>query len=210
VGEERAGHAAEEGRNNEGGEFGFAGVDPHGIGRDFILAHGDNPAPKPRIDQIADGPEREDCPDGGPEERGLVADAEETRVQLDTAVRDAGNDVLFKMKIDPRVTRVGKFLRVTSLDELPQLLNVVLGDMSLVGPRPPLPAEVRGYEGLEHRRLAAKPGLTGLWQISGRSDLSWDESVSLDLQYLEQWSPVGDLLILLKTIPAVVRGRGAY
>jgi exopolysaccharide biosynthesis polyprenyl glycosylphosphotransferase len=142
--------------------------------------------------------------------RSMVADAEETRAQLETAVRDAGNDVLFKMKIDPRVTRVGKFLRATSLDELPQLLNVVLGHMSLVGPRPPLPAEVRGYEGLEHRRLAAKPGLTGLWQISGRSDLSWDESVSLDLQYVEQWSPVGDLLILLKTIPAVVRGRGAY
>jgi lipopolysaccharide/colanic/teichoic acid biosynthesis glycosyltransferase len=118
--------------------------------------------------------------------------------------------MLFKVREDPRVTRVGSVLRRYSLDELPQLLNVLSGDMSLVGPRPPLPAEVEGYTQEVKRRLLVKPGLTGLWQISGRSDLSWDDAVRLDLGYVDNWSLGLDLAILLRTGPAVVRGTGAY
>ena len=95
-------------------------------------------------------------------------------------------------------------------DELPQLFNIVAGQMSLVGPRPPLPSEVAKYQGHVHRRLLVKPGLTGLWQISGRSDLSWDESINLDLRYVENWSPFLDILILAKTLHAVTRSSGAY
>jgi len=142
--------------------------------------------------------------------RTMVQDAENIRTPLESLTPDAGNKVLFKMKSDPRVTPVGRILRGLSLDELPQLVNVFLGKMSLVGPRPPLPSEVATYEGGTHRRLAAKPGITGLWQISGRSDLDWDESVKLDLQYVENWSPIVDILILLKTLPAVLDGKGAY
>jgi lipopolysaccharide/colanic/teichoic acid biosynthesis glycosyltransferase len=101
-------------------------------------------------------------------------------------------------------------LRRYSLDELPQLVNVVAGDMSVVGPRPPLPAEVEHYGTDAHRRLLVKPGLTGLWQISGRSDLSWEEAVRLDLRYVENWSLVMDLVIIWKTVGAVLRGNGAY
>ncbi len=123
---------------------------------------------------------------------------------------DDGNGVLFKMRADPRVTRVGRILRRSSLDELPQLVNVLRGDMSLVGPRPPLAREVEKY-GIEmHRRFLVKPGLTGLWQISGRSDLSWDDSVRIDVRYVENWSLALDVMILWKTIGAVVRGSGAY
>ena len=118
--------------------------------------------------------------------------------------------LLFKIKCDPRVTRVGSFLRKYSLDELPQLINVARGDMSLVGPRPPLPREVARYEDHVHRRLMVKPGLTGLWQVSGRSDLTWDESVRLDLRYVENWSLALDVMIMWKTVFAVVRGSGAY
>jgi lipopolysaccharide/colanic/teichoic acid biosynthesis glycosyltransferase len=118
--------------------------------------------------------------------------------------------VLFKMRNDPRVTPVGRFLRKYSLDELPQLFNVLLGSMSLVGPRPPLPREVARYEEHVHRRLLVKPGLTGLWQVSGRSDLSWEESVRLDLRYVENWSLSEDLMILWKTARAVTAGSGAY
>jgi exopolysaccharide biosynthesis polyprenyl glycosylphosphotransferase len=118
--------------------------------------------------------------------------------------------VLFKIRRDPRVTPVGRWLRRFSLDELPQLFNVLGGSMSLVGPRPPLPAEVERYDTSIRRRLLVKPGLTGLWQISGRSDLSWEESVRLDLRYVENWSLALDLLILWKTASAVVRSRGAY
>ena len=118
--------------------------------------------------------------------------------------------VLFKMQSDPRVTKVGRLLRRYSLDELPQLVNVLRGDMSLVGPRPPLPAEVQRYEALASRRLHVRPGLTGLWQISGRSDLSWDDTVRLDLYYVDNWSMVQDLVILLKTLSAVIAARGAY
>jgi exopolysaccharide biosynthesis polyprenyl glycosylphosphotransferase len=117
---------------------------------------------------------------------------------------------LFKLRNDPRVTRVGRLLRKFSLDELPQLLNVIGGSMSLVGPRPPLPEEVAVYPDDARRRLAVRPGMTGLWQVSGRSDLSWDEAVRLDLQYVENWSLTLDLVIMLRTLSAVTRGAGAY
>lgn len=123
---------------------------------------------------------------------------------------DARGHVLFKVRTDPRVTRVGHFLRRHSLDELPQLWNVVAGSMSLVGPRPPLPEEVARYREDARRRLLVKPGMTGLWQVSGRADLSWDESVRLDLYYVENWSVALDALVLWKTFAAVMRGRGAY
>jgi exopolysaccharide biosynthesis polyprenyl glycosylphosphotransferase len=118
--------------------------------------------------------------------------------------------LMFKMRRDPRITRVGRFLRKWSLDELPQLFNVLLGHMSLVGPRPPLPAEVARYSGDVRRRLLVKPGMTGLWQVSGRSDLSWEDGIRLDLYYVENWSLAADLSILWKTTGAVLRGRGAY
>jgi exopolysaccharide biosynthesis polyprenyl glycosylphosphotransferase len=117
---------------------------------------------------------------------------------------------LFKMREDPRITRVGRFLRKYSLDELPQLVNVLRGQMSLVGPRPPLEKEVQQYAGHAHRRLMVKPGITGLWQVSGRSDLSWDETVRLDLTYVENWSLALDITVLFRTILTVVRGSGAY
>jgi exopolysaccharide biosynthesis polyprenyl glycosylphosphotransferase len=123
---------------------------------------------------------------------------------------DTGNVVMFKMRDDPRVTRAGRFLRRYSLDELPQLINVVKGDMSLVGPRPPLMSEVSGYGAEAHRRLLVRPGMTGPWQISGRSDLDWEETIRLDLYYVENWSIVGDMLILWKTFRAVVGTDGAY
>jgi lipopolysaccharide/colanic/teichoic acid biosynthesis glycosyltransferase len=126
------------------------------------------------------------------------------------AARNEGAGVLFKMKNDPRVTRVGRVIRKYSLDELPQLWNVFTGDMSLVGPRPPLPREVAAYENHVHRRLFIKPGLTGMWQISGRSDLSWDESVRLDLYYVENWSLTGDLIILWRTAKVLISPVGAY
>jgi exopolysaccharide biosynthesis polyprenyl glycosylphosphotransferase len=118
--------------------------------------------------------------------------------------------VLFKIREDPRVTRHGRWLRRYSIDELPQLWNVVTGDMSLVGPRPALPEEVERYDVDPRRRLAVKPGLTGLWQVSGRSDLSWPETVRLDVQYVDNWSLGLDLSILLRTIRAVLDHRGAY
>ncbi|NLG49352.1 MAG: undecaprenyl-phosphate glucose phosphotransferase [Chloroflexi bacterium] len=117
---------------------------------------------------------------------------------------------LFKMRNDPRRTRVGRFLRRTSLDELPQLWNVLQGQMSLIGPRPPLPSEVMEYEPWHLRRLEVSPGITGLWQVSGRSDLTFDEMVLLDIYYIENWSPLLDLRILIKTIPTVLLGSGAY
>jgi lipopolysaccharide/colanic/teichoic acid biosynthesis glycosyltransferase len=116
---------------------------------------------------------------------------------------------MFKIRLDPRVTRVGRLLRRYSLDEVPQLWNVLRGDMSLVGPRPPLPREVMAYKPEERERLAVTPGLTGLWQVSGRSDLSFAKCVELDLEYVRSWSLGGDLQILARTIPAVFRGNGA-
>jgi exopolysaccharide biosynthesis polyprenyl glycosylphosphotransferase len=124
--------------------------------------------------------------------------------------RNDGDGVLFKRRDDPRVTPVGRWLRRWSIDELPQLWNVVMGQMALVGPRPPLPSEVASYDPDVTRRLLVKPGLTGLWQVSGRSDLSWEETVRLDLYYVENWSLALDIQILLRTLRAVVAGRGAY
>lgn len=126
------------------------------------------------------------------------------------AHNEAADGLLFKIRADPRVTRVGRVLRRWSVDELPQLINVLIGSMSLVGPRPPLPSEVARYGNDTRRRLLVKPGLTGLWQISGRSDLSWEESVRLDLQYVENWSLVLDTVVLWKTARAVFRAHGAY
>ncbi|GAB2884844.1 sugar transferase [Nocardioides pacificus] len=123
---------------------------------------------------------------------------------------DEGAGLLFKMRTDPRVTRVGRVLRTYSLDELPQLVNVVRGEMSLVGPRPSLPQEAAAYDGDTHRRLAVKPGLTGLWQVSGRSDLPWEEAVRLDLSYVENWSLALDARIVWRTLGAVLSHRGAY
>lgn len=140
--------------------------------------------------------------------RSMVVDAESRKADLIDL--DEGNGVLFKMKNDPRVTRVGAVIRRFSLDELPQLWNIVRGDMSLVGPRPPLPEEVAGYSDDATRRLRVRPGLTGLWQVSGRSDLSWEESLRLDLRYVDNWSMALDLAIMWRTARAVVRGSGAY
>ncbi|MBM4520527.1 exopolysaccharide biosynthesis polyprenyl glycosylphosphotransferase [Rhodococcus hoagii] len=124
--------------------------------------------------------------------------------------QNEGAGVLFKMKDDPRITPVGKFLRKYSLDELPQFVNVLRREMSVVGPRPPLRREVEAYDGTVRRRMLVKPGLTGLWQVSGRSDLSWDETVRLDLSYVENWSMMQDVLIVGKTVRAVTAGSGAY
>ena len=140
--------------------------------------------------------------------RTMVVDAEERRAELLPSNDHDG--ILFKLRRDPRVTAIGEHLRRWSVDELPQLLNVLLGDMSLVGPRPALPAEAAQYAEHVRRRLAVKPGLTGLWQVSGRSDLSWEESVRLDLRYVENWSFALDLQIMWKTISALVRRSGAY
>ena len=121
-----------------------------------------------------------------------------------------GSGLLFKMRSDPRVTRVGKIIRRHSLDELPQLWNVFVGDMSLVGPRPPLPSEVQRYDDEVHRRLYLRPGLTGVWQISGRSTLSWDRSVELDLYYVENWTVLGDILIMVRTMRQLTHPVGAF
>jgi exopolysaccharide biosynthesis polyprenyl glycosylphosphotransferase len=140
--------------------------------------------------------------------RTMVVDAEQRKAEL-LATNEA-DGILFKLRNDPRVTSVGAHLRRWSVDELPQLINVFLGDMSLVGPRPALPDEAQKYAEHVHRRLVVKPGITGLWQVSGRSDLAWDESVRLDLRYVENWSFALDLQILWKTISVLVRRSGAY
>jgi exopolysaccharide biosynthesis polyprenyl glycosylphosphotransferase len=140
--------------------------------------------------------------------RTMVVDAERQKTLLADSNEAAG--VLFKMRRDPRVTRPGAWLRRWSIDELPQLINVLIGDMSLVGPRPALPAEAARYHGHMRRRLVVKPGITGLWQVSGRSDLSWADAVRLDLRYVENWSLALDLQVLWKTGSAVLRGNGAY
>ncbi|GHD89001.1 sugar transferase [Streptomyces naganishii] len=140
--------------------------------------------------------------------RTMVAGADRARDAL--ADRNEGAGLLFKLRRDPRVTRVGSVLRRYSVDELPQLFNVLTGSMSLVGPRPPLPEECAAYGPDIRRRLLVKPGLTGLWQISGRSDLPWEEAVRLDLRYVEDWSLALDTVILWKTLRAVLYGQGAY
>ena len=140
--------------------------------------------------------------------RTMVPDAEQRKSEL--AAYNEATGVLFKIRRDPRVTRPGAWLRRWSLDELPQLINVLIGDMSLVGPRPALPEEVASYGGHMRRRLVVKPGMTGLWQVSGRSDLSREEAERLDVYYVENWSLVLDLQVLWKTRSAVIRGSGAY
>lgn len=140
--------------------------------------------------------------------RTMCTDAEDRLAEL----RD-GNEadgVLFKMKDDPRITPTGRFLRKHSLDELPQLMNVLKGQMSIVGPRPPLPSEVEAYDVRTNRRLNVKPGITGLWQTQGRSDLPWDDGIYLDLMYIDHWSPLLDLVIMARTVRTVVRPAGAY
>ena len=142
--------------------------------------------------------------------RSMVVNADQLVVNLAEQNKHDEDHVLFKMENDPRVTPPGRVIRRYSIDELPQLVNVLRGEMSLVGPRPPLPSEVEQYTEDVRRRLAVRPGMTGLWQVSGRSDLSWEDSVRLDLYYVDNWSMVQDLAILLKTVRAVVSSRGAY
>ena len=140
--------------------------------------------------------------------RTMVVDAEKRLAAL--REKNESDGILFKMRRDPRITAVGAWLRKWSLDELPQLFNVLLGEMSLVGPRPALPDETAQYADHVRRRLVVKPGITGLWQVSGRSDLSWDETVRLDLRYVESWSLALDLQILWKTFSVLFEGSGAY
>jgi exopolysaccharide biosynthesis polyprenyl glycosylphosphotransferase len=140
--------------------------------------------------------------------RTMTTDADTRRQVLQSVDKTTGP--LFRIRSDPRVTRFGALLRRYSIDELPQLINVLAGHMSLVGPRPPMPDEVEAYGPDVRRRLLVKPGLTGLWQVSGRSDLAWDEAIRLDLRYVEDWSLALDILILWKTIRAVFSGDGAY
>ncbi|MFC4505347.1 MULTISPECIES: exopolysaccharide biosynthesis polyprenyl glycosylphosphotransferase [Streptomyces] len=140
--------------------------------------------------------------------RTMVVDADRLKDGLEAENENDGH--MFKMRRDPRVTPVGRVLRRYSLDELPQLFNILFGHMSLVGPRPPLPEEVVKYNGIEMRRLNVRPGLTGPWQISGRSDLSWRETVALDLRYVDNWSLGGDVSVMARTVRAVLDGQGAY
>ena len=141
--------------------------------------------------------------------RSMYVDAEARKAAL-MAQNESKDGVIFKMKNDPRVTPVGRILRRTSLDELPQLFNVFIGDMSLVGPRPPVPSEVREYTLEDRKRLNVKPGITCIWQISGRSDIPFAQQVSLDKDYIRSQGFFSDLCILLKTIPAILTGKGAY
>jgi lipopolysaccharide/colanic/teichoic acid biosynthesis glycosyltransferase len=144
-----------------------------------------------------------------PKFRSMVVNAEALRVQLEQTNMH-GNGVTFKMKNDPRITRVGRFIRRTSIDELPQLWCVLVGDMSLVGPRPALANEVARYSLDDRRRLDAAPGLTCTWQVSGRSDIPFPEQLRLDVEYIERQGLREDIKLLLKTVPAVITGRGAY
>jgi exopolysaccharide biosynthesis polyprenyl glycosylphosphotransferase len=140
--------------------------------------------------------------------RSMVVEAEDVLSDLHSEV--GYEEGLFKMRQDPRITKPGRWIRRYSIDELPQLINVLRGDMSLVGPRPPLPLEVDRYTLTQSRRLRVRPGLTGLWQVSGRSDLSWTESIRLDLYYVDNWSMIQDIVILWRTLGAVLSSRGAY
>jgi len=141
--------------------------------------------------------------------RSMVQDAEAQLGQL-LALNEMKVGPVFKVKNDPRVTAVGRWLRKTSLDEFPQFWNVLRGEMSIVGPRPPIPAEVQKYERWQRRRLSMKPGITCIWQVSGRSELGFDQWMELDLEYIDNWSLWHDLKILAKTVPAVLTGRGAH
>lgn len=141
--------------------------------------------------------------------RSMVVDAEDQRAALEPS-NEMVQGVLFKMKHDPRITKVGAFIRKASIDELPQLFNVLKGNMSLVGPRPPLPSEVRGYQRSDCRRLEAMPGITCEWQVAGRSNIPFDQQVELDVHYIRNQSLWFDAVLILKTIPAVLLARGAY
>ena len=141
--------------------------------------------------------------------RSMYADAEKRKAAL-LAQNQSADGVIFKMKKDPRITPIGRFIRKTSIDELPQFLNVLFGDMSLVGPRPPVPSEVSQYTLEDRKRLMIKPGLTCLWQVSGRSDIPFKQQVSLDKEYIRSRSLWKDLVILFRTVPAILSGRGAY
>jgi lipopolysaccharide/colanic/teichoic acid biosynthesis glycosyltransferase len=144
-----------------------------------------------------------------PKFRSMVVNSEQVRQQL-LAQSDLGDSLTFKMKRDPRITWIGRYIRKLSIDELPQLWCVLRGQMSLVGPRPPIPSEVARYALSDRRRLEVTPGLTCIWQVSGRSDIPFDEQVELDVQYIESQSPWLDIGLLLRTVPAVLLGRGAY
>lgn len=141
--------------------------------------------------------------------RSMYIDAEARKAEL-LKNNESSDGVIFKMKRDPRITPVGRFIRKFSIDELPQLFNVILGDMSLVGPRPPLPSEVRAYTLEERKRLNITPGITCLWQVSGRSELPFSKQIALDKEYIASRSAFKDFLILLKTIPAILTGKGAW
>jgi lipopolysaccharide/colanic/teichoic acid biosynthesis glycosyltransferase len=139
--------------------------------------------------------------------RSMVVNAEELKASL-----MGKNDQLgpvFKMKRDPRITSIGRFIRKFSIDELPQLLNILRGEMSIVGPRPPIPAEVAKYEAWQRRRLSVPPGLTCVWQVSGRNEISFEEWMYLDMQYIDHWSLAQDFQLMLKTVPVVLTGKGA-
>ncbi|MBR1965599.1 MAG: sugar transferase [Lentisphaeria bacterium] len=141
--------------------------------------------------------------------RSMYIDAEARKAEL-MKHNESGDGVIFKMKRDPRITPIGRFIRKFSIDELPQLFNVLLGDMSLVGPRPPLPSEVRTYTLEERKRLNITPGITCLWQVSGRSELPFSKQIALDKEYIASQSIWKDFLILLKTVPAILTGKGAW
>jgi exopolysaccharide biosynthesis polyprenyl glycosylphosphotransferase len=141
--------------------------------------------------------------------RSMVADADQLLPDL-SELNEVDGGVLFKIRNDPRITSVGKIIRRFSIDELPQFINVLKQEMSVVGPRPPLRREVESYDAEVMRRLLVRPGVTGLWQVSGRSNLSWEDSVRLDLSYIENWSMIGDLIIIGKTLKAVFKREGAY
>jgi lipopolysaccharide/colanic/teichoic acid biosynthesis glycosyltransferase len=142
--------------------------------------------------------------------RSMIKNADKIHAELRAKSSNQVNKRMFKDPNDPRLTRVGRFIRRFSIDELPQIFNVLNGTMSMVGPRPPLKTEVAEYSNNDHRRLLVKPGITGLWQVSGRSTLSWEETVRLDLYYVENWSLSGDIFIILRTFKAVVSRTGAY
>jgi lipopolysaccharide/colanic/teichoic acid biosynthesis glycosyltransferase len=139
--------------------------------------------------------------------RSMVANADELRLRLDRQNEQSGP--VFKMRADPRITWIGRFIRKYSIDELPQLVNVLRGDMSIVGPRPPLPVEVAQYEPWQLRRLCVRPGLTCIWQVSGRSQVSFEQWMFMDMQYIDDWSLRRDVDLIFKTLPAVLSGRGA-
>ncbi len=145
-----------------------------------------------------------------PKFRSMVVDAESRKLELLEENQHGDTGITFKLKRDPRITRIGSIIRKLSIDELPQFWCVLRGDMSLVGPRPPLPSEVSRYTIADRRRLDIKPGLTCIWQVSGRSELAFDQQLRLDLQYINSHSIVLDVALLLKTVPAILSGRGAY